>query len=101
LTSGLALARHKLCIADHVFRTRIDVLAGGGGWRELNFSTPSLLSKHMRPVILEVDGSSSDDAAEVQCMFFPSFNGEHSNKEEEVSGIFPTMFCIEFLLSDC
>ncbi|KAJ7321352.1 hypothetical protein DFH08DRAFT_941974 [Mycena albidolilacea] len=26
---------------DHVFRTRTNVLAGGGGWRELNFSTPS------------------------------------------------------------
>ncbi|KAJ7804221.1 hypothetical protein B0H14DRAFT_3775469 [Mycena olivaceomarginata] len=70
---------------DHAFRTRSNVLAGGGGWRELDFSTPSLLGKRARPVIPEVDGSSSDDAAEVQRMFFPSFNGEHSDNEEEVN----------------
>jgi hypothetical protein len=84
---------------DHVFRTRTDVLAGGGGWRELDFSTLSLLGKRARPVIPEVDGSSSDDAAEVQRMFFPSFNGEHSDNEEEVSRIFPAMSCIDFNFS--
>ncbi|KAJ7802031.1 hypothetical protein B0H14DRAFT_2614794 [Mycena olivaceomarginata] len=71
---------------DHGLRTRSNVLAGGGGWRELDFSTPSLLGKRARPVIPEVDGSSSDDAAEVQRMFFPSFNGEHSDNEEEIDG---------------
>jgi hypothetical protein len=40
-----------------------------------------------------------DDAAEVQCTFFPSFNGEHSDNEEEVSRLFPTMSCIDFNFS--
>jgi hypothetical protein len=42
---------------DHVFRTRTDVLAGGGGWRELNFPTLSLLGKHTRPVIWKLMGA--------------------------------------------
>jgi hypothetical protein len=79
---------------DHAFSTRADVLTGGGGWRKPDFSTPSLLGKRVRPVIPEVDGSSSDD--EVQRSFFPSFNGEHSDDEEEVSPTFPTTPCMDF-----
>ncbi|KAJ7310684.1 hypothetical protein DFH08DRAFT_823060 [Mycena albidolilacea] len=71
---------------DHASSTRADVLTGGGRWRKLDFSTPSLLGKRVRPVIPEVDGSSSDDAAEVQRSFFPSFNGEHSDDKEEIDG---------------
>ncbi|KAJ7307720.1 hypothetical protein DFH08DRAFT_1051627 [Mycena albidolilacea] len=72
---------------DHAFRTRTDVLAGGGGWRELDFSTPSLLGKRVKPVIPEVDDSSSDDAAEVQRAFFPSFNGSTTTTKRRLMDI--------------
>ncbi|KAJ7763778.1 hypothetical protein B0H16DRAFT_1801158 [Mycena metata] len=63
------------------------VLAGGGGWRDLNFSSSSLLGKRTRSSRQESHGdSSSDDAEEVQRQFFPAFDTHDSDVEEEVDG---------------
>ncbi|KAJ7173524.1 hypothetical protein C8R46DRAFT_892769 [Mycena filopes] len=67
---------------DHVLSGDSTVLGGGGGWRDLDFTTSSLLGKRARSP--SHDDASSDDAEEVQRQFFPSFDTHDSDEEEEV-----------------
>jgi hypothetical protein len=68
---------------DHAWSSNRKVLAGGGGWRELDFTTSSLLGKRARSE--DSDGSSADDMEEIQRQFFPSFETHDSDEEQEVS----------------
>ncbi|KAJ7212430.1 hypothetical protein C8J57DRAFT_1539109 [Mycena rebaudengoi] len=69
---------------DHAISAKGTALAGGGGWRELDFSTRSLLGKRARLSSHESDGSSAEDADEVQRHFFPSFETHDSDDEEQL-----------------
>ncbi|KAJ7760171.1 hypothetical protein B0H14DRAFT_2476181, partial [Mycena olivaceomarginata] len=54
---------------DHAWSYDPKVLTGGGGWRELDFSTTSLLGKRARED--SDSGSSAEDVEEIQRHFFP------------------------------
>ncbi|KAJ7328013.1 hypothetical protein DFH08DRAFT_816174 [Mycena albidolilacea] len=60
------------------------MLEGGGGWRNLDFMTPSLLGKRVR----SPDAGSDDtpDMEETHRALFPSFEAQDSDDEEEVEG---------------
>ncbi|KAJ7672381.1 hypothetical protein DFH06DRAFT_1363177 [Mycena polygramma] len=68
---------------DHAWSADPMILEGGGGWRDLDFSTSSLLGKRAR-ADPESDGSSAADVDEIQRVFFPSFDTHDSDDEEEV-----------------
>jgi hypothetical protein len=72
---------------DHAWSASPEMLAGGGGWRDLNFNSSSLLGKRARLDQGSDDGSSAADAEEIQRQFFPSFRGHESDDEEEVSTV--------------
>ncbi|KAJ7894949.1 hypothetical protein B0H14DRAFT_3426555 [Mycena olivaceomarginata] len=60
------------------------MLEGGGGWRNLDFMTPSLLGKRARS-----PNAGSDDTVDMEethHAFFPSFEAQDSDDEEEVEG---------------
>ncbi|KAJ7310725.1 hypothetical protein DFH08DRAFT_718666 [Mycena albidolilacea] len=67
---------------DHAWSYDPKVLTGGGGWRELDFSTTSLLGKRARE---DSDSGSAEDVEEIQRHFFPSFDTHDSDDEEQVS----------------
>ncbi|KAJ7823670.1 hypothetical protein B0H13DRAFT_2375936 [Mycena leptocephala] len=66
---------------DHAWSTDPKVLAGDGGWQNLDFSTSSLLGERERR---NSDSSSSADMEEIQRQFFPSFDAHHSDDEEQL-----------------
>jgi hypothetical protein len=70
---------------DHAWSADPNFLAGSRGWRNLDFSTSSLLGKRARP---EPDGDSSSqgDVDEIQRQFFPSYETHDGDGEEQVSG---------------
>jgi hypothetical protein len=68
---------------DHAWSSNRKVLAGGGGWRNLDFTTSSLLGKLARSE--DSDGSSADDMEEIQRQFFLSFKPHDGGEEQEVS----------------
>ncbi|KAJ7673680.1 hypothetical protein DFH06DRAFT_1081519, partial [Mycena polygramma] len=78
---------------DHAWSADPMILEGGGGWRDLDFSTSSLLGKRAR-ADPESDGSSAADVDEIQRVFFPSFDTHDSDDEEEVSAL----ICLEISL---
>ncbi|KAJ7810939.1 hypothetical protein B0H14DRAFT_2606897 [Mycena olivaceomarginata] len=60
------------------------MLEGGGGWRNLDFMTPSLLGKRARSP--DVGSDDTADMEETHCTLFPSFEAQDSEDEEEVEG---------------
>ncbi|KAJ7876914.1 hypothetical protein B0H14DRAFT_2568025 [Mycena olivaceomarginata] len=69
---------------DHAWSANPEILAGGGGWCSLDFSSLSLLGKCTRLDQESDDGSSAADAEEIQQQFFPSFDGHESDDEKQV-----------------
>ncbi|KAF8209912.1 hypothetical protein K438DRAFT_1960133 [Mycena galopus ATCC 62051] len=70
---------------DHAWSADPAVLAGGGGWRNFDFSTSSLLGKRACSSSEDFDCStSSDDVEEVHRHFFPSVDTHDSEEEEEI-----------------
>ncbi|KAJ6563398.1 hypothetical protein DFH09DRAFT_1082448 [Mycena vulgaris] len=67
---------------DHGRSGNPEMLEGGGGWRNLNFTTPSLLGKRAR--LPEADSDDTEDMEETQCALFPFFEAQDSDDEEEV-----------------
>ncbi|KAJ7788196.1 hypothetical protein B0H14DRAFT_3892573 [Mycena olivaceomarginata] len=67
---------------DHAWSYDPKVLTGGGGWRELDFSTTSLLGKRARED--SDSGSSAEDVEEIQRHFFPSFDTHDSDDKEQI-----------------
>ncbi|KAJ7790885.1 hypothetical protein B0H14DRAFT_3568406 [Mycena olivaceomarginata] len=59
---------------DHAWSADPNFLAGSRGWRNLDFSTLSLL------------GNSQEDVDEIQRQFFPSYETHDSDEEEQVDG---------------
>ncbi|KAJ7500459.1 hypothetical protein B0H11DRAFT_1714431 [Mycena galericulata] len=85
---------------DHAWSSNSKILAGGGGWRDLDFNTTSLLGKRPRLSSQESDSdSSAGDAEEVQRQFFPSFETHDSDDEEQVSALHNLIIlCALFIL---
>ncbi|KAJ7679517.1 hypothetical protein DFH06DRAFT_1316415 [Mycena polygramma] len=71
---------------DHAWSANPEMLAGGGGWRDLDFSSASLLGKRSRTARESDDGSSAADAEEIQRQHFPSLNGHEDDTEELIDG---------------
>ena len=71
---------------DHAWSGNRTILEGGGGWRNFDYSTTSLLGKRDRSSMEDSDDSL--DAEEVQRQFFPSFDSPNSDDEDEVSLLF-------------
>ncbi|KAJ7882346.1 hypothetical protein B0H14DRAFT_2565337 [Mycena olivaceomarginata] len=69
---------------DYAWSANPEILAGGGGWCSLDFSSLSLLGKCTRLDQESDDGSSAADAEEIQQQFFPSFDGHESDDEKQV-----------------
>ncbi|KAJ6592145.1 hypothetical protein DFH09DRAFT_1136732, partial [Mycena vulgaris] len=72
---------------DHLWSSDPKLLPGGGGWRELEFSTSSLLGKRAQSRQESDASSSSDDVEEIQRVFFPSFETHDSDDEEQEPSI--------------
>ncbi|KAJ7736509.1 hypothetical protein B0H14DRAFT_3168420 [Mycena olivaceomarginata] len=60
------------------------MLEGGGGWRNLNFMTPSLLGKRARSP--DIGSDNTADMEETHRALFSSFKAQDSDDEKEVEG---------------
>jgi hypothetical protein len=68
------------------------MLEGGGGWRNLDFMTPSLLGKRARSP--DAGSDNTADMEETHRALFPSFEAQDSDDEEEVSAL--KLFLLSF-----
>ncbi|KAJ7474160.1 hypothetical protein FB451DRAFT_1035044 [Mycena latifolia] len=71
---------------DHAWSGDHALLEGGGGWRDFDFSTSSLLGKRGRSSL--DDSDDAQEESEVRRLFFPSVDSHDSDDEEEVSNLF-------------
>jgi hypothetical protein len=74
---------------DHGWSRNPEILEGGGGWRNFDFTTPSLLGK--RPRSPDTGSDDSADAEETRHLLFSDFDHHESDEEEEVSQLLNPM----------